>query len=154
MTYFFSTAICNDSKMKICYMFNVKLVTTNLPKKFQLVLSHSSQLGEKTHFWLLSVTSLKGEYQFYCDARIFSWLYRIKAWNDVMEVARLETLFISVNKKFEKVGLRLILLVKLTHFLSIDYSLSKVTQQSKVAPLDGTQYFGFLSESCFLSHKS
>ena len=100
------------------------------------------------------MTSLKGEYQFYCDARIFLWLYRIKAWNDVMEVARLETLFISVNKKFEKVGLRLILLVKLTHFLSIDYSLSKVTQQSKVAPLDGTQYFGFLSESCFLSHKS
>ena len=47
MTYFFSTAIWNDSKMKICYMFNVKLVTTNLQKKFQLVLSHSSQLSEK-----------------------------------------------------------------------------------------------------------
>ena len=45
---------------------------------------------------------LKGDYQFYHHARIFSWLHRIEAWNDLMEVARLETLFISLNKKFKK----------------------------------------------------
>ena len=56
------------------------------------------------------MTSLKGDYQFYCDARMFSWLHRIKAWND-LKVARLETLFISVNEKFIKVGVRLIVLV-------------------------------------------
>ena len=57
------------------------------------------------------MTSLKGDYQFYSDARIFSWLHRIKAWNDVMKVSRLETQYISVNKKFKKVGVRFILLV-------------------------------------------
>ena len=56
------------------------------------------------------MTSLKGNYQFYCDARMFWWLHRIEAWND-LKVARLETLFISVNEKFIKVGVRLILLV-------------------------------------------
>ena len=39
--------------------------------------------------------SLKGDYQFYRDARIFLWLYGIKAWNEVMKVARLENLFIT-----------------------------------------------------------
>ena len=57
------------------------------------------------------MTSLKGDYQFYCDARMFSWLHRIKAWNDLLKVARLETLFISVNEKFIKVGVRLVVLV-------------------------------------------
>ena len=31
-------------------------------------------------------------------------LHRIEAWNDVMKVTRLETLFISVNKNFKKVA--------------------------------------------------
>ena len=154
MTYFFSTAIWNDSKMKICYMFNVKLVTTNLQKKFQLVLSHSSQLSEKI-FLVLECDIIKRW------VSVLLWCKNIFVvvqdqgleWCHESCKAR-DTLFISVNKKFEKLGLRLILLVKLTHFFSIDYSLSKVTQQSKVAPPDGTQYFNFLSESCFLSHKS
>ena len=55
--------------------------------------------------------SLKGNYQFYRDARIFFWLHRMEAWNDVMKVGRPETLFISFNKKFKKVGVRFILLV-------------------------------------------
>ena len=33
--------------------------------------------------------------------------HRIKAWNDVMKVARLEALLISANKKFKKVDVRL-----------------------------------------------
>ena len=83
-------------------MFNVKLVTS-LPKKFQRVLSHGSQLGGKKHLWFLSsMTSLKSKYQFYYDARTLLWLHRIEAWNDVMKVTKLETLFISVNKKFIK----------------------------------------------------
>ena len=45
-TYFFFTAIWNDSEMKICHTFNVKLFTS-LPKKSQQVLSHKSQLGGK-----------------------------------------------------------------------------------------------------------
>ena len=96
--------------MKICHMFNIKLVTSP-PKKFQWVLSHSSQLGGKKHLWFLSMMSLKGDYQFDHDARIFFWLHRIEAWNDVMKVGRLETLFISFNKKFKKVGVSSILLV-------------------------------------------
>ena len=55
--------------------------------------------------------SLKGNYQFDHDTRIFFWLHRIEAWNDVMKVGRLETLFISFNKKFKKVGVSFILLV-------------------------------------------
>ena len=55
--------------------------------------------------------SLKGGYNFYRNARIFSRLHRVEAWNDVMKVTRLETLFISVNKKFKKVGVRFILFV-------------------------------------------
>ena len=47
--------------MKICHMFNVKLVTS-LPKKIQQDLSHGSQLGGKKHLWFLSMTSLKGDY--------------------------------------------------------------------------------------------
>ena len=95
----------------VIHMFNVKLVTS-LPKIFQWVLSHSSQLDGK-NIWFLGMTSLKGDYQFYSsDARIFSWLHRIKeAWNDFMKVSMLETLYISVNKKFKKVGVRFILLV-------------------------------------------
>ena len=57
------------------------------------------------------MTSLKDDYQFYLGAKIFSWLHRLETWNDVMKVARLETLFVSVNKKFKKVGVRFILLV-------------------------------------------
>ena len=49
--------------MKICHKFNVKLVTS-LPKKIQRVLSHGSQLGGKRHLWFLSMTSLKGDYNF------------------------------------------------------------------------------------------
>ena len=97
--------------MKICHMLNVKLVTS-VPKKIQRVLLHGSQLGGKKHLrWLLSMTSLKDDYQFYRDARTFSWLHRMEAWNDVMKVTRLETFFIIVNKKLKKVGVRLILLV-------------------------------------------
>ena len=48
------------------------------------------------------MTALKGGYQFYCDARTFSRLHRIKAWNDVMKVIRLEASFISANKNFKK----------------------------------------------------
>ena len=66
---------------------------------------------EKKNLGFLSMTPLKGDYQFYRDARTFSWLYRMEAWNDVMKVTRLETLFIIVDKKFKKVGVRLILLV-------------------------------------------
>ena len=91
--------------MKNCHMFNLKLVTS-LPKKFQRVLSHGSQLGGKKHLWFLSsLTSLKGDYQFYRDARTLLWLHRIEAWN-VMKVTRLETLFISVNKQFIKTKLK------------------------------------------------
>ena len=57
------------------------------------------------------MTSLKGGYQFYRNPRTFSRLHRIEAWNDVMKVTRLETLFINVNKKFKKVGVRFILLI-------------------------------------------
>ena len=96
--------------MKICHMFNVKLVTS-LPKKIQWDLPHGSQLSGKKHLWFFSMTSLKGDYQFYRDARTISWLHRMEAWNDVMKVTRLETLFIIVNEKFKKVGVRLILLV-------------------------------------------
>ena len=88
----------------------VKLVTS-LPKKIQGDLSHGSPLGGKKHLWFLSMTSLKGDYQFYRDARTFSWLHRMEAWNDVMKVTRLETLFIIGNEKFKKAGVRLILLV-------------------------------------------
>ena len=42
----FLTATRNDSEIKICHMFNVKLVISP-PKKFQRVLSRSSQLGGK-----------------------------------------------------------------------------------------------------------
>ena len=52
-------------------MYNIKLVTS-LPMKFQQILSHGSQLGGKKHLRFLSMTSLKGNYQFYCDARTFS----------------------------------------------------------------------------------
>ena len=91
--------------MKNCHMFNLKLVTS-LPKKFQRVLSHGSQLGGKKHLWFLSsLTSLKGDCQFYRDARALLWLHRIEAWN-VMKVTRLETLFISVNKQFIKTKLK------------------------------------------------
>ena len=41
-------------------------------------------------------------------------MYRIEAWNDIMKVTRLETLFINVNKKFKKLGVRFILVVSLT----------------------------------------
>ena len=125
MTYFFFTAIWNDN-MKICYMFNVKLVTTNLPKKFQLVLSHSSQLGEKT-FLVLECDIIKRW------VSVLLWCKNIFA---VVQDQGLEWCHESILQS------------------TIDYSFSKVTQQSKVVPLDGTQYFGFLSESCFLSHKS
>ena len=54
--------------------------------------------------------SLKGGYQFYRDAKTFSRLHRIEVWNDVMKVTGLETLFVSVNKNFKKVGVRFILL--------------------------------------------
>ena len=37
---------------------------------------------------------------------------------DVMKVARLETLFISVNKKFKKVDVRFILQACVSYFLS------------------------------------
>ena len=58
------------------------------------------------------MTSLKGNYQLYGNARTFSRLHRIEAWNDVMKVTRQETLIINViNKKFKKVGVRFILLV-------------------------------------------
>ena len=88
--------------MQNYHMFNVKLVTS-LAKQFQRVLSHGSQLGGKKHLWFLSsMTSLKGNYQFYHDARILLWSHRIETWNDVMKVTRLETLFISINKKFVK----------------------------------------------------
>ena len=104
------------------YMFTqnpVRAVTvTSLPKKIQRVLSHGSHLGGKKHLWFLSMTSLKGDYQFYRDARTFSWLHRIEAWNDIMKVTRLETLFIIAIKKFKKVGVRLILLVSLMLFSS------------------------------------
>ena len=56
------------------------------------------------------MTSLKGGYQFHCDARTFLRLHSIEAWNDIMKVVRLETLFISVNKNFKKVGVRFIFL--------------------------------------------
>ena len=56
--------------------------------------------------------SLKGGYQFYCNPRTFFLrLHRIETWNDIMKVTRLETLFINVNKKFKKVGVRFILLI-------------------------------------------
>ena len=72
LRYFFFTAIWNESEMKISHMFKVKLVAS-LPKKIQQVLSHNNfQLGGKKHLWFLSMTSLKGDYQFYHDARIFS----------------------------------------------------------------------------------
>ena len=59
------------------------------------------------------MTLLKGGYQFYRNARTFSRLHRIEActWNDIMKIIRLETLFTNVNKKFKKIGVRLILLV-------------------------------------------
>ena len=53
--------------MKICHMFNVKLVIS-LPKKIQWDLPHGSQLSGKKHLWFFSMTSLKGDYQFYRDA--------------------------------------------------------------------------------------
>ena len=56
------------------------------------------------------MTSLKGGYQFYCDARTFSRLHRIEAWNDITKNAKLETLFISIDKNLKKVGVRFILL--------------------------------------------
>ena len=56
------------------------------------------------------MTSLKGGYQFHRDARTFLRLHSIEAWNDIMKVVRLETLFISVNKNFKKVGVRFIFL--------------------------------------------
>ena len=88
--------------MKNCHTFNVKLVTS-LAKQFQRVLSHGSQLGGKKHLsFLSSMTSLKGDYQFYHDARTLLCLHKIETWNDVMKVTRLETLFIIVNKKFVK----------------------------------------------------
>ena len=55
--------------------------------------------------------SLKGGDQFHRNARTSSRLSRIEAWNDVTKVIRLETLFINVNKKFKKIGVRFILLV-------------------------------------------
>ena len=65
-------------------MFNIKLVIS-LQKKVQQVLSHGSQLGGKKHLWFLSsMTLLKGNYQFYRDARTLLWLHRNEAWNDVM----------------------------------------------------------------------
>ena len=60
--------------MKICHLYNNKLINSsqNKIKKLQWVLSHDSQLGGKRHLWFLSMTSLKDDYQFYCDARTFS----------------------------------------------------------------------------------
>ena len=55
---------------------------------------------------LESMTNLKGDYQFYCDARTFLWLYRIKPCNDVMKFIRIETLFLIINKKLKKGGVR------------------------------------------------
>ena len=75
--------------MKICYTFNVKLVTSLLNKILR-VLSHGSQLRGKKQLWFLSMMSLKSNYQFYHDARTFLLLHRIEAWNDVMKVTRLE----------------------------------------------------------------
>ena len=57
------------------------------------------------------MTSLKGGYQVYRNARTFLRLRGNEAWNDIMKFTRLETLFINVNKKFKKVGVRFILLV-------------------------------------------
>ena len=54
-------------------MYNIKLVNS-LQKNFQRVLSHGSQSGGKKR-WFLSMTSLKGSYQFY-HARTFSRLQR------------------------------------------------------------------------------
>ena len=45
----------------------------------------------------------------YRNTRSFSRLHRIEAWNDIMKVTRLETLFINVNRKFKKVGVKFIL---------------------------------------------
>ena len=57
------------------------------------------------------MTSLKGGYQVYRNARTFLRLCGNEAWNDIMKFTRLETLFINVNKKFKKVGVRFKLLV-------------------------------------------
>ena len=56
-----------------------------------MVLSHGSQLEGKKHLWFLSMTSLKGGYQFYCNARRFSRLHRIDTWiwNDIMKVTNM-----------------------------------------------------------------
>ena len=97
-------------KSKSVIYISVKLVNS-LQKKFQQVSSHGSQLEGKKHLWFLSMLSLKGGYPFYCNARTFSRLHRIEAWNDGMKVTRLETLFINVNKKLKKVGVRIIRLV-------------------------------------------
>ena len=45
------------------------------------------------------MTALKCDYQFYQGARIFLWLHRTEAWNDIMKVTMLQTMFISVDKK-------------------------------------------------------
>ena len=50
----FFPAIRNDNEMKICHMFNIKLVTS-LPEKIQQVLSHGSRLGGKKLLGLLSI---------------------------------------------------------------------------------------------------
>ena len=55
------------------------------------------QSGEKKTLLVLEHDLIVG-YQFHHDARAFSRLHRMEAWNDVMKVTRLETLFISVNK--------------------------------------------------------
>ena len=89
--------------------------------------------------WFLNLTSLKGGYQFYCDARTFLRLHTIEAWNGTMKVTRLETLFISVNKNFKKAGVRFIFFDQLMLF-SLDCGLSEVTLQSKVAPPDGNLF--------------
>ena len=50
------------------------------------------------------MTALKCDYQFYGGARIILWLQQIEAWNDIMKVTMLETMFISVDKKILKKG--------------------------------------------------
>ena len=112
LTCFFHGCIAWQRNQNLPYV-NVKLVNSP-PKKFQRILSHGSQLEGKKHLWFLSMTSLKGGYQFYRNPRTFSRLHRIEAWNDIMKVTRLETLFINVNKKFKKLGVRFILVVSLT----------------------------------------
>ena len=74
-------------------------------------MSHGSQLEGKKDLWFLSMRSLKGGYQFCRNERIFSRLHKIEAWNDFTKVTRLKNLFINVNEKLEKVGLKFILLV-------------------------------------------